>query len=275
MTKTAREVPLNLSPFRGRIHPSYNQPLFLQAISDCHRLLELPEAKIVIEGRNKVGVVSLPLQSGIQKNIFIKEYHLIGINKFKSRFLPSKAQKAWRGAIILIERGIATPSPVAYLEGRRRGFVDQSFFLTDELDGAEEVRRLFREVPEPELRGFLQALAVFLKTCHQKGILHRDLSDGNILTKKDRDGQVEFYLIDTNRIRLKKKIGLLRGIKNLIRLGIPPNLRAFFLEEYLQDRNSWRFGFFWYKINKGVFTRYIGLKKMLRLRKLARKLKIQ
>jgi serine/threonine protein kinase len=275
MNKTAQEVPLNLPPFRGRIHPGYNQPLVLQALSDCPRLLEQPGAKIVLEGRNKVGIVSLQLESGAQKNIFVKEYRLIGINRFKSRFLPSKAQRAWWGAIALAERGIATPSPVAYLEQRRKGFIDQSFFLTEEVEDVEEVRGIFRDVSESELRAFLIALAVFLKNCHREGILHRDLSDGNILTKKDASGRAVFYLIDTNRIRLKKKIGPLRGIKNLIRLGIPQDHQSFFLDEYLRGRNFRRFGFFWYKINKGSFTRYIGVKKTLRLRKLARKLKIQ
>jgi len=275
MNNTIQESPLNLPPFRGKIQAGYNQPSFLQAISDCHRLLEQPGARIVLRGRNKVGVVALRLESGATRNVFIKEYRLVGIDRIKSRVLPSKAVKAWRGAVALVALGIATPSPIAYLERRKRGCVDQGFFLTEEVEGIEEVRRLFRELPAPALRGFLKTLAAFLNACHQKGILHRDLSDGNILSKKNAKGEDQFILIDTNRIRLKKRIGLLRRTKNLIRLGIPSSLQPFFLEEYLRDRAFRKLGFFWYKINKAAFVRYIGLKKKLRLRKLTRKLKIQ
>jgi hypothetical protein len=71
---------------------------------------------------------------------------------------------------------------------------------------------------------------------------------------------------------VRKRLGLLRRIRNLIRLGIPPSHQRFFLERYFGSsplKNSW---FFWYRLNKIWYTASIGLKKMLRLKKLSRKL---
>ena len=70
-------------------------------------------------------------------------------------------------------------------------------------------------------------------------------------------------------------MGLLRGIKNLIRLGIPPDSQHFFLEQYLSPKQLKKHRWFWYKTNKMVYSWYIEFKKKLRLKQLARKLKIQ
>lgn len=266
---------LSLPPFKGRIQVSYNHPLFLQAISDCSRLLSDQDTEILLDRRNRVGVVALPQQDGRKVDIVIKEFRSRGVNRLKSLFLRGKALKSWRGAAALIERGIETPPPVAYLEKRKGVFLGQSFFLAERVSGVEEVRLLFPELPPSELRRLLVSLSQYLSSCRNKGILHRDLSDGNILVKKDKSGEFMFYLIDTNRIRVKKRIGLLSGIKSLVRLGVPPDFQRFFLEHYLGTTHVKRFPWFWYRINKSLYTQFVELKKKLRLRQLAQKLKIQ
>jgi hypothetical protein len=274
LTKEVSGEPLDLHPFRGRIDRHYNHPLFREAISDC-RLLESPEAKVVLHSRNKVGVVSLPTANGGRSNIFVKEYRQEGVDKLKSLFIPSKARRAWLGAVGLVERGIPTPLPVAYLERRKKGFVAEICFLSEEVSDALEIRGLFRKLPEDELRGLLVALAGFLSSCHRKGILHRDLSDGNILVRKENGGIWKFWLLDTNRIRIKRRIGLGKSVKNLVRLGIPPHLQEYFLKSYLNGQRPGRVLSVWYRINKAGFAWSISFKKKLGLRKLARKLKIQ
>ncbi len=268
---------LSLPPFKGRIQTSYNHPLFVQAISDCGRLLSDREAEILLDRRNRVGVVALPRQDESKIDIVIKEFRSRGINLLKSLFLRGKAFKSWRGALALVEREIETPPPVAYLEKRKGFFLDQSFFLAERVSGVEEIRFLFPKLPPSELRQLLIPLSQHLSSCHKKGILHRDLSDGNILVKKDKQGEFRFYLIDTNRIRirLKKRIGFLSGVKNLIRLGVPVDFQRFFLQHYLGTNHVKRFHWFWYRINKTSYTQFVELKKKLRLRQLAQKLKIQ
>lgn len=267
--------PFSIASFKGWIHPQYNHPHLIQSLRDCHSLLQQPESKILIDKRNRIGVVSLPLQDGQRIEVVIKEFEPHGIDKLKSYFLPSKAFKAWRGAASLVARQIETPRPIAYLEPKKKGFFRQDFFLTEEVSGVEEIRSLFRRLPSAELRNLLVSLARYLLNCHKKGILHRDLSDGNILVKKDERGDYIFYLVDTNRIRERKKIGLLRRVKNLVRLGIPLSDQDFFLEQYLVNSLHKKWPKFWYRWNKKAFASYIGLKKKLRMRQLSRKLRIQ
>ena len=266
---------ISLPPYKGRIQSKYHHPLFIQAISDSQPLLDDPECEILLDSRNRVGAVRLPLPDGKKVEIVIKEFHSLGVNKLKSVFLPAKAFKAWQGGNALIERGIETPFPVAYLERRKALFLDESFFLAERLTNVEEIRSLFRELPSSELQELLVSLAQFISLCHRKGALHRDLSDGNILVRKEEEEKFRFYLIDTNRIKIKRQIGRLKGIKNLIRLGIPPDSQRFFLEQYLSPKQIKRYFWFWYKTNKMVYSWYIEFKKKLRLKQLARKLKIQ
>jgi serine/threonine protein kinase len=164
---------------------------------------------------------------------------------------------------------------VAYFEKRKSGFVCASFFLSEKIENAEEIRALFRRCAGSDLDSLLFSLAQHLSLCHAAGILHRDLSDGNILVKKDGQNSFAFYLLDTNRIRLRRKISGLTRVKNLIRLGIPPSAQKQFLEYYFGEKPPGQFLWVWYKINKTVYTRYVKLKRVLRLRQLARKLGVQ
>lgn len=273
--------PLDLPPFKGRVAASVATPDFLAAVSDCRRLLAGPAAEILLDGRNKVGAVTIPVQGERTSAVVIKEYYSYGIDKLKGRFRMSKAAKAWRGAWALIESDIETPLPLAWLEERKRGFVAQSFFLAERISGGREIRHLLRELPEADLRAVLAALAGGLRICHDKGILHRDLSDGNILVKRDEGapGGFHFYFLDTNRIRVRpgKPLGRPARAKNLIRLGIPAPLRRFFLEQYARagGETQSQFFIFWYRLNKKTYAGYVGLKKKLKLKKLSRKLGLQ
>jgi len=273
--KAELSLPLFLGSFKGWIHPDYIHPPFIEAISDSHRLLRQPHCQILLETRNRVGVVRLKLQNEKEAEVVIKEFKTQGVNKLKSFFLPSKASKAWKGAVALVERGINTPFPVACLEKRKGGFLDQSFYLAERIREAREIRSLFLNTSAGQIRPLLESLARYLSFCHGRGMLHRDLSDGNILVNTEKEGKFRFYFIDTNRIRFPKKIGLLKRIKNLTRLGIPPPFQPFFLEQYLGSHRFYPLLRLWYRMNKKIYTWFVAFKRKLKLRQLAQKLKIQ
>jgi serine/threonine protein kinase len=266
---------LNIPPFNGKIHPDYNHPDILEKLSDCKSLLDEPSTRILLEGRNRIGCCRFRMPDGEDEDVVIKEYCIHGINWLKSLLLPSKAFKAWQGSNTLVQKGISTPAPIAYLETRKGMFLDSSYFLSAMLEDVVEVRSLLPVLSGEELEVLLVEVARYLSRFWEEGILHRDLSDGNILVKKRDNGCHDFYIIDTNRIRHKRRLGVLLAVKSLIRLGVPSANQRFFLQEYLQPRRLNNFLWFWYKLNKHTFTGYIGLKKVLRLKKIARKLKIQ
>ncbi len=281
MDKTIESRPIDLPPFKGRVAASVATRSFLAAVSDCRGLLAGPSTEIFLDGRNKVGGVLIPTEDDRATPVVIKEYYSYGIDKGKSLFQLSKAAKAWRGACALIERGLETPFPLAWLEARKYGFVRESFFLSERIFGGREMRNFLRELGGDELRSLLAALARTLHICHERGIIHRDLSDGNILIKKDdnADGGYHFFFLDTNRIRIRTPgtIGRLARAKNLIRLGIPASERLFFLERYAGRRGEAPSPIFvfWYRLNKKIFTLYVRIKRTLRLKKLARRLRLQ
>ncbi len=265
----------SLGSYKGRIHQKYNHPHFIHAVSDLEQLLYSPECQIIHRGRNRIGALSFPQKEGKKVEIVIKEFHPRGVNRLKSVFFGGKARRAWHGANALLERGIGTPFPAVYLEKRRNLALDRSYYLSERITGIEEIRSLFRNLPYEELRNLLSTLAPYLLSCHQKGVLHRDLSDGNILVEKDNERKYNFFLVDTNRIRFKRNISLLSRIKNLIRLGIPVNMQPFFLCQYLGVLRIKKPLLLWYKINKKTYSAYVELKKKLRLKQLSQKLGIQ
>jgi serine/threonine protein kinase len=273
--KKAKTYRLDLGLYRGEVASEFDDSLFVEAILYPEELWTRPEAEILHDKRNRVGTVRVLLSSGLNRDVAVKEFPSRGIVRLKSFFQPSKAVRAWRGALALQERGLGTAAPAAYLEKRRRGLVERSYFFAAKIDDAEEIRGLFRSLPATDLERLLSELAAFLSCCHECGLLHRDLSDGNILVKKDESGRPLFYLLDTNRIRIRKKLGGFRRSKSLIRLGIPPGFQKFFLGKYFGEKPLREVHWFWYKMNKTVFAGYISLKKNLRLRQIARFLRIQ
>ncbi len=268
-------IRLERESFSGYVHPDYNTPDFTQAASDCAALLSDPSSRILEDSRNRIGVVRLSLKEGRVSEIVIKEFRTQGVDKLKSFFQASKAQRAWRGSLALVEAGLGTPLPVAYLEKRPGSFLEQSYFLAEYVSDVAEIRVLFQELTSDALEHLLEQLARYLSRCAEAGIDHRDLSDGNLLVRKSPDGQNQFFLLDTNRIRCKNRIGTLRGIKSLIRLGIPRNNQKTFLAHYVQRSGVKGWLWLWYRLNKVSYSNYVAFKRVLGLRKIAQKLKIQ
>ena len=267
--------PFKTGRFRGSIRPQYRDPLLLEALASPAHFLQSGQAEVLFEGRNTLVVLKAAFSTGETKEIVVKMFSSRGVNRLKTLFQPSKAAKAWRGAMSLVERGIDTPPPIAYLEGKRRGFVDECYFLTERITGFDEIRGHFLRPQAGEMETLLTGLAGRLAAWHAAGILHRDLSDGNVLIRRDADSSFSFSLLDTNRIRVYKKLSLLRRVKNAIRLGIPRGYQRFFLEHYFDGAGLKPLPWLWYRLNKSVFSGYLKLKKFLRLKELARRLKIQ
>ena len=102
---------LFLSPSRGKIHVDYDFPSFINQLERVEDIADLPEYKVIHSGRNRVGKMPFVLENEKKIDLVIKEFRLKGINRIKSLFLPSKARRAWNGAMALWEKGLNTPKP--------------------------------------------------------------------------------------------------------------------------------------------------------------------
>jgi len=182
---------------------------FLMHIPDCFEL----EGKTIYKSRNEIKIYE---ENGLTLNV--KSYRRpIFVNRVAYTFFRrSKARRAYENALKVAAKGFDTPNPIAYLELKDRGLLSKSFFVSIQCPYS----RMFREFADnSDISGredILQALGIYVAELHQAGILHLDLSVGNILFEKDETG-IHFCLIDINRMKFQT-IGQEMGCKNFERL---------------------------------------------------------
>lgn len=146
--------------------------------------------KEIYSGRNSVRV----FPAG-DKNVVVKKYARCGFLKALGYLFHSgKARRAYKYGIIMLERGILTPLPIAYVETRRGPLIVDSYFVS-EADFSPSLVFMRQRDFDPELA---DRLALYLLRLHQAGILHGDLNLTNILLRPDGN----FVLIDTNRSKI-------------------------------------------------------------------------
>jgi len=274
--------PLDIPPYRGFIMASAAGGPLTAALGDFPSLLRAPSAETLHDGRNKIIAVRL----SPDQDIVVKIFGARGIHRWKTLVLPSKGLRAFSGAVALAENGFGTAPPLAAFDRRRGGIAAESVFIAGRVRGGREIREYFRDSAEPALRGLIAGLAPVLARLHAAGIVHRDLSDGNVLVVEGSPAGsgpssppsgFHFLFLDTNRIR-RRRPGCFGRARNLVRLGVPPALRPFFLDQYARAAGAGfprkRFGF-QYRTAKGSFEFWLALKKKFRLRALARRLRLQ
>ena len=272
-----RPDPFFIAPWRGEIAAEYDRPEIRGLLGVLDARLAGADAAVIYKGRNTVTVIPLMSADGRSIDVAVKEFRLRGLTRLKTLLVASKARRAWIGARALIDAGLPTASPIAYGEIHRRGFTDRAVFIAERLTEGTEIRGLFRERPADDLRPVLSALARAIRRGHDRGVVHRDLSDGNVLVAggAGEGEELRFYFLDTNRVRRKRRVGRFARAKNLIRLGVPPELRRGFLDAYAGEKGVRPLFAFFYFRTKAFFEGWLRFKKKTRLRRWARRLKIQ
>lgn len=137
-------------------------------------------------------------------------------NRIAYTFLrKSKARRAYEYALTLISKSIQTPAPVAFIEQKKNGLFCNSYFISEFIEGYTHIReQMFGRKIET---GFLYALINFITEMHSKGILHKDLSPGNILYKPSAN-TFKFSVLDINRMVFSNEISFKTRCKNFERL---------------------------------------------------------
>lgn len=115
-----------------------------------------------------------------------------------SFFRHSKARRSFDNAVRLEALGIGTPEPIAFIEEYNRGLLSRSYYICRMFEG-QNIRHWETEVAD--YKEMIRAFAGFTLDLHRKGVLHKDYSPGNILFRKDDDGNYRFALIDINRMK--------------------------------------------------------------------------
>jgi len=186
--------------------------------------------QVLYRGRNELRIFET--QSG---PVVVKRFrtpHII--NRIAYTFLrPSKARRSYEYARVLLHRGISTPHPVGYLEEYAGGVLARSFYVSRYASEARSLRPyLDGTQTDPDI---LRELAVFIAEMHAQGVLHLDLSPGNILMESLPSG-VQFSLVDINRMRFARDIPFGAACANFQALACSSEASALLAECYAACR---------------------------------------
>ena len=161
------------------VNPSYQHLQdFANQIPACFD----SEGTLLYRKRN---VVKLYEAEGVQ--VVVKRYM---VPMFHQRvdytfIRPSKAKRAYLFALRLLEMGIETPTPIAYIEVKRYGLFRQGYFLS-----TYTTHRSLKESIDQLHPGnaLFESYVRFLVEMHDKGFLHGDQNLSNILWYASADG---------------------------------------------------------------------------------------
>ncbi len=221
-----------------------------KCLEETFFLKKIPAENILRKSRNLLAHYKFTASvKNEQKEFILKKYQNKNISSWiKYGLRKSKAVKGWEKVFEFLNRGVNTPKPSLVLEKRAGVFLIYSCLMVERVTDfvtLREVLKRYRNDKEGKLTGekekFLILLAKFVRDMHNSGIVHRDLSGGNILIQNFPDlDRLIFNVIDINRARVKKELNIYDRMKDLERIRIEPNDRIFFFEQYCMNDKMYR-----------------------------------
>lgn len=196
-------------------------------------LFEQEAGELIYRGRNELRRFQEGGLSLVVKSFQIP--HLL--NRVVYGFLrPSKAQRSYDYALLLQKAGFGTPAPVAWLTESKAGLLGHSYYVSLQSE-CPHTYAILMDGQHPEQERYLKAIARFTARLHDKGMIHKDYSLGNLLLK-DTGTEIHIELIDLNRIRFRKHISAEEGCRNLFDGRLPATrlMREIMAEAYAEAR---------------------------------------
>lgn len=237
---------------------------------------QYPELQVMRDKRNRLWNIADPRQA--DNTLTVKLNRVVGFKRFTYRFRPSKGRRHWDNACQMLRRGVATPLPVAFFEAPEQAGIRDSWYVCQFVPNAFSSRDVYRAFNDgaATYRGLDKAtwfdiIAGFVCHMHDKQIIHRDLSSGNLLLIQADDGQVEAMAIDIGRARtwsgpgskVRNRDRMLDLIRIAYKLTWPD--RELFIDVYEQHLGKslsplWRIPFHYYD-NKQRFKKWLKRKR--------------
>ena len=187
---------------------------------------------------------TVTLMSDSTQSVVVKRHQLTRWRRRADALMHgSPARRAWRGAHLLQTHGFPVPHPLAVVEKRRAGLVQESVYISQALSYPPLSDYWRESAPRwsvTQRRLFLRALALFVQSFHAAGLYSGDLRDANLLVEESPvEPRWRFYLVDLDRLTHDPRLTLRRRVKNLVQLDRTLGRRArrterlFFLYTYL------------------------------------------
>ena len=147
---------------------------------------------------------------------------------------PPKGRRAFLYPTRLLDRGIDTPEPIAYIEQRNRlGLLGECYFVSVQSPLRHTLYE-FGDAQEGSYEEMARELGQFTAMMHDREVLHLDYSPGNILWDKDEQGY-HFAVVDINRMRFGK-VDIKDGCAALRRLWGPKRFIELIARSYAAAR---------------------------------------
>lgn len=201
-------------------------------------LEQLPEqfgqlGEVIYDKRNQLRVIEAPDGTLVNAKRYCKA-HVVNRVVYSLGIRQPKGLRAFRYPARLLERGINTPEPIAYIEQRRCGLLGLSYFISVQ-SPLKHTLYEFGEAPEGTYEEMAHELGRFSAMMHDREVLHLDYSPGNILWDKDEQGTYHFAVVDINRMRFGK-VGIKDGCAALCRMWGPKRFVELIARSYAEAR---------------------------------------
>jgi hypothetical protein len=202
-------------------------------------LERLPEdfeqlGEVIYDKRNQLRVITAP--DGTLVNA--KRYcvpHAINRVVYSLGIRQPKGRRAFTYPTRLLERGIETPEPIAYIEPRNRcGLLRETYFVSVQSPLRHTLYE-FGDAREGTYEEMARELGLFTAMMHEREVLHLDYSPGNILWDKDEQGY-HFAVVDINRMHFGK-VDIEQGCAALRRLWGPKRFIELIARSYAAARD--------------------------------------
>jgi tRNA A-37 threonylcarbamoyl transferase component Bud32 len=189
------------------------------------KLLTGPKVEALKLSFGSVVVRSL-LSDGANEVVFKRIRAKSWAKRLLAPFRPSRAQIAWVRGHALLARGISTARPLFALESRWSRWWGESFVATEWIPGTENLHLFLWRIaglPLNERRELIrtsaEALGALLGKMHFYGVAHRDLKGCN-LAVAERDGALQWYVLDLEGVRLRRRVLFAERASDLARLAV-------------------------------------------------------
>lgn len=215
-----------------KINPKYE---YLRDFIGNIPLVFEQEGREIYHKRNLIKVLTAP--DGTQINV--KRYHVPhGPNRlvYSWGIRKPKGERAFEYPKTLKDKGIGTPEPVALIEDRNLLYMlGYSYLITIQCDYGHTLYEVGDAQPG-EYEKIAKALAHFAANIHNRNILHKDFTPGNVLWKQDDEG-FHFMLVDINRMKFGE-VSIKEGLYNLRKFWGPKDFIHILVTEYALLRNT-------------------------------------
>jgi len=172
--------------------------------------------------------------------------------KYRQWVRRGKGRNEGRRSEFLASIGVATITPVALGEQRKRKFLFENYLVTLGIRDAtpldEFVKSRLPTLPEPLQsrirRKLAESLATMTARLHNAGLLHQDFHPGNVLVRFATDDTPELVMIDLDALRRSRDVSWKLALQNLALLNQFFWLRSSradryrFLKVYLEERTE-------------------------------------